>query len=421
MNKPELIAPAGDFEKLKIAFQYGADAVYASTPQFSMRTRDIGFDLKSLLEGINYTHEIGKKIYLTLNIYPHPGEVEKLKEHAIKLIKLKPDAFIVADPGIITFLKGNSDIPIHLSTQANATNQLAIDFWLRQGAERVVLARELSLKEISLISQRSTASNMPLAIEAFVHGSMCMAYSGRCQISNYLAGRDPNRGACVQACRFNYKLREYSLEEESRPGEEFPIFEDKRGTHFFNSKDLCMIEHIDDLLSAGVSSFKIEGRLKSIYYVGAVTRAYRQAIDIYFEDPAIYEQKKDELKEELRKVSNRLYTTGFYYHKPTTETNNYESSKPASRWGYVGLVSDYDAASKRLRVEGKNRIMIGDIAEIVTPKNVYPFTIAEIYKDNSLIDVAHADYKIEIPSEQPVPANSFLRVRQAQPAPLRTL
>lgn len=414
--KPELISPAGDLEKLKIAFQYGADAVYASTPKFSMRTREIGFTEETLKEGIAYAHSQGKKVYLTLNVFPHSSEIEEIKAHALKTIALKPDAIIVADPGILRFVKENCDIPIHLSTQANTTNHLAADFWHSQGISRIVLARELNLSDIKLISDNSCTPEprdlrpkSSLELEAFVHGAMCMAYSGRCQISNYMTGRDANKGACVQACRFKYTM--HGLEEDLRPGEIFPIFEDDKGSYILNSKDLCMIEHVPELIEAGIGSFKIEGRLKSVYYVGAITKAYRQAIDLYYDDPKKYQKEKANLLKEVSKTSSREYTTGFYFQKPDQDTNNYQTSRAKGEWGYVGLVKDYNKKEKRLIIEGKNKLEKGSNVEIMTPDKVYEHKLNQIFHKENEVDIIHAGYIFEIPFDTELPANSFVRVR----------
>lgn len=400
--KPEIIAPAGDLNKLKIAFQYGADAVYASTPKFSMRTRDIGFTPETLKEGIEYTHKIGKKIYLTLNVFPHPSEIEDILEHARLTAELGPDAIIAADPGIVNYLLKNFKIPVHLSTQANTTNQLTTKFWKEQGVERVVLARELSLKDIKILTDAC-----PIPVESFVHGSMCMAYSGRCQISNYLVGRDPNCGACIQACRFKYKF--CGVQEESRPNEVFPIYEDNSGSYLFNSKDLCMIEYIPELVEAGISSFKIEGRLKSTYYVGTVVRAYRQALDLYYADPEGYLASRDAFRLELNKVANRKFTTGFYFQKPNEETNNYETARPTSDYGYLAMITSFDKERMMARAIGKNRLKRGSEIEIVTPDKIIVQTLEKIIYRGEEVEESHAGYDIEIPVLEDVPENSFIR------------
>ena len=408
VTKPELISPAGDPEKLRIAFMYGADAVYASTPKYSMRTREIGFTDKTLQESIEYAHSIGKRVYLTVNTFPHPGEIKDIEKHIQRTLKLNPDAIIVADPGILSYIKSISNIPVHLSTQANTTNQLSAKFWNNAGAKRIVLARELSLKDISFIKKEATE----VELECFVQGAMCMAYSGRCQISNYFTGRDPNKGACVQACRFKYKI--YEIEEEMRKGERFQIYEDNEGSYILNSKDLCMIENISDLIEAGITSFKIEGRLKSLYYVAMVTRVWRKAIDHYFDNHTKYDAEKAGFKKELEKVSNRGFTTGFYYHKPNQTTNNYKTSRAVSGWGFVGIVIKYDKKTKMATVEVKNYLPKGANLEIVTPDNNIKYKLKEMYIKGEEAKVAHANFIIEVPILEEIPENSFIRMKLAQ-------
>ena len=425
--KPELLAPAGTLDILKIAFMYGADAVYCGTPAFAMRAR-VGFNIETLKEGILYAHSLNKKVYLTLNAFPHSFEIEKLEEHIGKLAELKPDAFIVADPGIVEFIIKNFDIPVHLSTQASTTNQLTAEFWKKQGVERIVLARELSLKEIKKIHE-----TVDVKLETFIHGAMCMAYSGRCQISNYMTGRDPNRGQCVQACRFKYKM--YALEEDLRKGELFPLYEDEEGTHILNSKDLCMIQYIPELIDAGIASLKIEGRLKSEYYVATVVRAYRKAIDLYYStlsdvipdckreirDPVTAKApqpifSKEYLKEvailklEVEKSANRGLTTGFYFDKPNQETNNYISSRAESQAGYIGRVLGYDNDKKMLKFEVKNHLLINSKLEIFSPNKTISYTLAEMFKDGQSIEVAHANNIVEIPFEEEMLTDSLIRI-----------
>ncbi|MEI6499124.1 MAG: U32 family peptidase [bacterium] len=399
--KPELLAPAGTLDILKIAFKYGADAVYCGTPAFAMRAR-VGFDLNDLKEGIDYAHSINKKVYVTLNTFPHAMEIEDIQDHSHKLAALHPDAMIIADPGILQYVKDNFDIPIHLSTQANVTNQLAADFWQKQGVSRVVLARELSLEEIKKISDNST-----IELETFIHGAMCMAYSGRCQISNYMTGRDPNRGQCVQACRFKYQI--YGLQEDLRKDEFFPIYEDEEGTHILNSKDLCMIDHIPELIKAGIISFKIEGRLKSEYYVATVVKAYRSAIDQYFSNPEQYIDNKKDLSDEINKTANRGLTTGFYFDKPDQNTNNYKSSKADSTWGYIGRVTDYDKKQQTITFICKNYLEIGDHLEIITPSDTYSLDLTEMTINDKPAKVAHADNLVTISFDHKVTTDTLLR------------
>lgn len=405
--KPELIAPAGDLEKLKIAFQYGADAVYASTPKFSMRTREIGFTPETLKEGIAYAHSLGKKVYLTLNIYPHSSQIKDVLAHADATAALEPDAIIVADPGVFRYLHENHSIPLHLSTQANTTNYLSANFWQDQGADRVVLAREMSLEDIA-----ETSKNSDIHLECFVHGSMCMAYSGRCQLSNYLTGRDPNQGLCAQACRFKYTL--YEVKEDRRPDERYPVYEDENGTYLFNSKDLCMINHIPELVEAGVNSFKIEGRLKSPYYVASVVHAYRQAIDRYFEDPAAYAAEADYRTAEVGKIVNRGYTTGFFFHKPNEETNNYQTTRATSEYCYAGYVTSYDEATKQVQMTVRNQLHFSPETEIeiITPDGIILHKIEGAVKNGSEVATVNPNDEIFFPIDAPVPVNSFVRMKK---------
>ena len=326
-------------------------------------------------------------------------------EHVRNTVELQPDAIITADPGIVNYILKNYKIPVHLSTQANTTNHLTAQFWQDQVVERVVLARELSLKDIKILSE-----NCSVPLEAFVHGSMCMAYSGRCQISNYLVGRDPNCGACIQACRFKYKF--YGLKEESRPNDYYPIYEDDNGSYVFNSKDLRMIDHIPELIDAGISSFKIEGRLKSAYYVGTVVRAYRQALDLYYSDPEKYTNSLDAFREELEKVANRQFTTGFYFQKPNEETNNYLASRPASKYGFLAMITGFDKETMTAKAIGKNRLKRGSEIEIVTPNKIITQTLEKIIYKGEEVEESHAGYEIEIPVTQVVEANSFIRSKE---------
>jgi len=406
MKKPELLAPAGNLDILKIAFLYGADAVYCGTPDFAMRAR-VGFDLESLKEGIEYAHSIGKRVYVTLNAFPHSDEIAPLIKHIPNIIALNPDALIIADPGIVSYVhKKYPKIPIHLSTQANTTNYLSATFWKDQGVERIVLARELNLSDIKMIHTKSK-----VAIECFIHGAMCMAYSGRCQISNYLTKRDPNKGKCVHACRFKYKM--YGLEEEFRPGEIFPLYEDNEGTHLLNSKDLCMIEHLPELIEAGVTSLKIEGRLKTEYYVATTINAYRRAIDQLFENKSAYQKDRRKYKDEVKKASNREFTTGFYFDKPDKNTNNYKSSRALSTWGYIGRVIGFNEEKKRLIFEAKNHLPVNSVLEILTPTEILKATAKSLYKNGEKVEVAHAGNIIEIPFRKKIsiPVDSLVRIK----------
>ena len=307
MEKIELLAPAGDLEKLKMAIMYGADAVYLGGEAFGLRTASKNFTMEEIKEGVEFAHSRNKKIYVTMNIIPHNEDLQGLEDYVLELYNNNIDGVIVSDPGIFSIIrKTTPELPIHLSTQASVTNYETIMFWYELGIRRIVLARELSLKEIEEIIERVPKD---LEIEVFIHGAMCISYSGRCLLSNYMTGRDANMGDCAQACRWKYRLVE-----EKRPGEYFPVFEDEKGTFIMNSKDLCMLEHIDKLINAGIKSFKIEGRVKSSYYVATVIRSYRMAIDEYYRDPENY-KFNESLLDEIKKVSHRDFTTGFYFRK----------------------------------------------------------------------------------------------------------
>ena len=363
MNRPELLSPAGDLEKLKTAIDYGADAVYMGGENFSLRAGAGGFSYDEMLEGLKYAHERGKKCYLTVNIFAHNEDIEPLREFLGEIKDFGFDGFLVSDPGIIGLVKEViPDGELHLSTQANMTNYLTAGFWYSLGVKRLVLARELSLKEIREIRDRIPED---MELEAFVHGSMCISYSGRCLLSNFMANRDSNRGACAHPCRWKYVL-----EEEKRPGEYYPIEEDDRGSYIMNSRDLCMIDHIEELCDAGISSLKIEGRMKSVFYVATITNAYRMAID------AIMEGKYDEelaayLRREVRKVSHREFTTGFFYDKPNEKDQNYGSSNYTREYKFTGLVLGYDPESGYALVEQRNKMTIGEEIEIFGPGKVF--------------------------------------------------
>lgn len=404
MKKPQLVAPAGDMDKLKTALFYGADAVYASTADFSMRSREIKFDFKTLAEAINYTHQLSKNIYITLNTFPHAQEIKSWQKHAQKIIDLAPDALIVADLGLIKYLQSITDIPIHLSTQANTVNHLTANFWKKQRIKRIVLARELNIRDIKLISQKTK-----LYLEVFVHGAMCMSYSGRCQISNYLVGRDPNKGQCIQVCRFKYQL--YGVKEETRQEEIFPIYEDGLGTYLFNSRDLCMIEYIPQLIKAGISAFKIEGRTKSAYYVGSVVRIYRQAIDNFFANPQIYKKNLPYYQKEMQKINNRGYTTGFYFSQPDQNTNNYQSSKETSAYNYIAQVVSYDPKRKIAFLKVKNYLPVASILEFLLPNEIIKYKLTQIIYKNKTVSAAHANYLIHIKIDKNLPVGCLVRTK----------
>ncbi|AKA70001.1 peptidase U32 family protein [Clostridium scatologenes] len=354
MKKPELLAPAGNLEKLKMAINFGADAVYLGGSKLNLRAFADNFTDDELKEALEYAHERGKRVFVTINVFPHNEDLIGLEEYLKKLYELKVDAILVSDPGIImTARETVPDLELHLSTQANNVNWKSAQFWHKQGVKRIVLARELSLTEIKEIRNKLPED---CEIEAFVHGSMCMSYSGRCVISNYMTGRDSNRGQCAQPCRYKYYLME-----EKRPNEYFPILEDERGTYLLNSKDLCMIEYIPELAQAGINSFKIEGRMKSPYYVASIVKAYRQAIDAYFENPKEYKFQKKWM-DDLTKASHRVYYTGFYFGDINKQAQ--ESSSYIRDYDIVGIVRDYDKSTGVATIEQRNRVFEGDTVEV---------------------------------------------------------
>jgi putative protease len=400
MKNIELLAPAGDLEKLRIAIDYGADAVYCGGEQFSLRTASRNFTIEELAEGLDYAHNKGKKVYLTLNIFAHNEDLPDFYAYMDEIKDLPIDAFLISDPGILQWMRENRpDAELHLSTQTNTTNKLSALYWHKQGAKRIVLARELSLKEIAEIKRETPDT---LELEAFVHGAMCISYSGRCLLSNYLAGRDANRGACAHPCRWSY-----NLVEEKRPGEYYPVVEDYRGTYILNSKDLCMIQHLPALINAGVNSLKIEGRVKSVFYVATVTDAYRKAIDAYLEEGEDWFCRESWL-EEVGKASHRHFTTGFYFGKPGEEDQNYKSSQYISEYEFTGIVKDYDERTRLATVEQRNKMSLGDKIEFFGP-GIEPFVQTLEYmtdEDGMLLESApHAQQILIIRTIRPVKEN----------------
>ncbi|MDI6601937.1 MAG: U32 family peptidase C-terminal domain-containing protein [Thermoanaerobacteraceae bacterium] len=407
MRKIELLAPAGDLERLKAAFYYGADAVYIGGKRYGLRAGSNNFTMDEIREGVRYAHEKGGKVYLTLNIIPHNEDLIGLDEFIKDTFDAGIDAFIVSDPGIFTMVKNVAPIAeIHISTQANNTNWMSAAFWHSMGAKRVVLARELSIEEIKEIR-----SNVPdtLELEAFVHGAMCISYSGRCLLSNFLTGRDANKGECTHPCRWKYYLTE-----EKRPGEYFPVFEDERGSYIMNSKDLCMIKYLPELVDAGVSSLKIEGRNKGIYYVAVTVDAYRKALDAYLNDPTGY-RFDESLLEELYKASTRDFTTGFYFSRPGPEEHNYDKDTHRSGYDFIGMVRGYDREKKMVLVEQRNRFFENEDVEVLTPNGVYPFNTGKLYDtDFNEIDAApHAQQMVWMGSEREFTEFDILRRKKA--------
>ncbi len=368
-RKPELLCPAGSSEVFRTAVIYGADAVYIGGEAFSLRAKAKNFTLEEMADCIAFAHERGVRVYVTANILAHNDDLEQAESYFESLESLgenRPDALIISDPAVFTTAKRVCpDIEIHVSTQANNVNYGTFNFWHELGAKRVVAGRELSLKEISGIRDRIPDD---LEIEAFVHGAMCISYSGRCLLSNFLTGRDANHGECTHPCRWKYDLTEISgtVEEETRRGEHFPVFENERGTFIFNSKDLCMVGHIPDLVKAGIDSFKIEGRMKTALYVATITKAYRQAIDDYYEDPALYEKNIPLYEQMVRGCTYRLYSTGFFYGKPDKEGQIYDAGTYEKGREYLGTIRKTD--NGRVLITQKNKFCTGDEIEIMKVK-----------------------------------------------------
>ena len=357
MTKPELLMPAGDLDRLKTAITFGADAVYIGAETMSLRAAAHNFSLDDIKEGVAFAHERGAKVYVAANIFAHNEDLAKAMKLFLQLKSVKPDGLIISDPGVFQLArKLVPEIPIHISTQANNTNYATYDFWYEQGVRRVVSARELSIDELAKIHE-----NIPedMEIESFVHGAMCISYSGRCLISNFLTGRDANQGGCTHPCRWSYHLVE-----EQRPGQYMPVFEDERGTYLYHSKDLCMIEHIPELVGAGIASLKVEGRMKNALYVATVARVYRQAIDDYFEDPAIYEAHKADYMAEINKSSNRTFCTGFYFGKPGPESQIYDSNVTLTECIYLGTIFREDGKAAFIQ---KNKFSVGEEIEVLRP------------------------------------------------------
>lgn len=407
VKKTELLAPAGDPEKLKIAVLYGADAVYFGGETFSLRAGAGNFGVDEIEEGVAFAHEHGCKCYMTLNIYAHNEDIEPLEKYLQKIKHIPIDAFLISDPGVLTIVKKIlPSAELHLSTQANMTNYTSARFWYDMGIRRLVVARELSLDEISEISRKIPED---MTLEAFVHGAMCISYSGRCLLSNAMTGRDANRGLCAHPCRYRYAVME-----EKRPGQYYPVEEDARGTYVFNSKDLCMIRHIPELIESGIASLKIEGRIKSLYYVASIIHAYRQAIDEYYRDPKSY-HFKEEWFEELKKASHREFTTGFYFRKTTQEDQNYLTSAYVKEYSFTGIVKSYDACTGFAVVEQRNKMLEGDEIEIFGPapgfvkqkiSEMYDFTTGE-----RLASAPHPKQLLKMKMETPVSENYILRKR----------
>ncbi len=389
-RKPELLMPAGGMETLKVAVNYGADAVYMGGSSFGLRAKADNFTIEEMKQAVEYAHAHDVKVYVTVNIFAHNEDVEGLKKYFGEIKDIGIDAVLIADPGVFSLAREiMPDMEIHISTQANNTNYMTYRFWYDMGVKRVVCARELSLREIKGIRE-----NIPddLEIEAFIHGAMCISYSGRCLLSNYFTGRDANKGACTHPCRWKYAVME-----ETRPGEYLPVEEDERGTYIFNSKDLCMIDHIPDLIDAGIQSLKVEGRMKTSLYVAVAARTYREAIDDYYESPELYESKLDHYREEIAACTMRDFTTGFYYGKPSYEDQIYDNNTYIRNAVYLGTVEE--VVGDEIIIHQKNKFSVGDEIEVMlfdgTNKKVKVQGIRDEY-GNSMESAPHPKQELRL-------------------------
>ena len=407
-RKPELLIPAGSLEVLKTAVIYGADAVYIGGEAFGLRAKAKNFSLEEMAEGISFAHARGVKVYVTANILAHNDDLEDARKYFEELRDMKPeccDALIISDPGMFTIVKEVwPQAEIHVSTQANNTNYQTYLFWWKLGAKRVVSARELSLKEIRTIREHIPAE---MEIESFVHGAMCISYSGRCLLSNYLTGRDANHGACTHPCRWKY-----AVVEETRPGEYMPVYENERGTYLFNSKDLCMIEYLPELMDAGIDSLKVEGRMKTALYVAAVARTYRKAIDDCFASTETYRSNMDWYKAEISKCTYRRFTTGFYFGKPDENTQIYDNSTYVNEYTYLGIVEEKN--NGLVKIEQKNKFSVGGRIEVMKPDGAnIETTVEEMYDDegNAVDSCPHSKQKIWLKLSAETDIYDLLRVK----------
>lgn len=400
----EVLSPAGNMDKLKMAIRYGADAVYCAGQSFGLRASSSNFSNEELKEAVEFAHSHGKKIYVTCNIIPHNEDLVGLEDYLKFLESIHVDAIIVADLGIFLLAKRVApNLERHVSTQANTTNYLTTEFWKEQGASRVVVAREVSIADIKTMKEAAD-----IEIEAFVHGAMCISYSGRCLLSNYFTTRDANRGQCTQACRWKY-----SLVEENRPGEYYPIEEDQHGTYIFNSKDLCLLKYIPDLVEAGVDSLKIEGRMKSVHYAATVTKVYREAVDSYLADPEHYEVKPEWI-EELEKISHRPYTEGFSVEKPDETAQNYGESSNTQTHDFIGLVEGYNAEEGYAYLEQRNNFKVGDEVEYCQPHGELVHHVITKMTDeegNEITVAPHPQMKVRLYIDTPLEQYAMMRRR----------
>ncbi len=407
MRRPELLIPASSLEVLKIAVIYGADAVYIGGEAFGLRAKAKNFSMEEIKEGIAFAHAHDVKVYITANILAHNGDLDGVREYFAELREIKPDALIISDPGVYTIAKEVCPkIERHISTQANNTNYGTYRFWYEQGAKRVVSARELSLAEIKEIR-----ANIPddLEIETFIHGAMCISYSGRCLLSNYFTGRDANQGACTHPCRWKY-----AVVEEKRPGEYLPVYENERGTYIFNSKDLCMIEHIPELMESGIDSFKIEGRMKTALYVATVARTYRRAIDDYKQSPELYREHMAWYQEQISNCTYRQFTTGFFFGKPSDEAQIYDNNTYVKEYTYLGIVGERNEEGL-YRIEQRNKFSVGESIEVMKPDGAnITVTVQRIVDEegNDMESAPHPKQVLYIDLGQPLAMYDILRRKE---------
>jgi putative protease len=408
-GKPELLVPASSLEVLRVAVIYGADAVYIGGEMYGLRAKAKNFSMEDMREGISFAHAHGKRVFVTANITAHNKDLEGVRAYFEELKEIGPDALIISDPGVFMIAQEVCpEIEVHISTQSNNVNYATYLFWKKLGAKRVVSARELSIDEIRGIRERIPDD---LEIETFVHGAMCISYSGRCLLSNYFTGRDANLGACTHPCRWKYYIME-----ENRPGEYLPVEENERGTYIFNSKDLCMIEHIPDLVTAGIDSFKIEGRMKTALYVADVARTYRQAIDDYFLSPELYESKKAYYMEEISKCTYRQYTTGFFYGSTTHESQIYDNNTYVKRYTYLGIAGTVDG-NGYVSMEQRNKFSVGDTVEIMKPSGENILVTVEKMLDergNQIESCPHPQQKIQVMFSETPDEMDLIRVKETE-------
>lgn len=408
MKKPELLIPAGRLENLITGIEYGADAIYIGGEEFGLRAKAKNFSKEQMIKGIDYAHKHNVKVYITANIIAHNDDIDGARNYFKELKDVNPDALIIADPGILEIAKEElPNVELHLSTQANNTNYASINFWYKQGIKRVVVARELSFNEIATI-RRKIPKEMDL--EAFVHGAMCISYSGRCLLSNYMSGRDANKGECTHPCRWTY-----NLVEEKRPGEYMPVYENERGTYIYNSKDLCMIEHLEELINSGIISLKIEGRMKTELYVATVTRAYRKAIDDFMLDPDLYKKNLPYYVDEIKKCTHRPFTTGFYFNKPTGNEQIYNTNTYIRSYTYVGKVIDYIKDQGVAIIEQRNKFSVGDELEVMHKNGEnMNIVISKIYNEDNVsqMDAPHPKQILKIPVDIELEKNQIIRKKE---------